>query len=321
MKEEEKIARVIGLMKQTESPKEAAPTRRKPLPALGNKVVIHGNVNHFAGGKTSVKVVVVAPPGSALISKAQKADLVEKRDQWVERHNAIEAHQITRNDARKALNAKARVTAHRFIPAARYADLVRWLDARIAALRTTEQRLTESNRRDLGALRPPVATSRDANPDTDLTPPHAERPPPCLYQVKAPNAGYFVPTNTLTPGIRAGKPGILCQTQIARLFSPPTPQTLAQQAFQPHPPKFPPPPPCANCPPPSQSERSRVKRLGFSRPLPRQVLQTLNQLESLLRARLDPPEQPSGPGETGRAAVCLRSVCDTAADGVRIDGY
>lgn len=258
MKEEEKIARVIGLMKQTESPKEAASTRRKPLPALGNKVVIHGNVNHFAGGKTSVKVVVVAPPGGALISKAQKADLVEKRDQWVERHNAIEAHQITRNDARKAINAKAKVTAHRFIPAARYVDLVRWLDARIAALRTTEQRLIESGRRDLGALRPPVATPRDANPDTDLTPPHAERPPPRLRQVKTPNAGQFVPTNTLTPGIRAGKPGILCQTQIARLFSPPTPQTLAQQAFQPHPPKFPPPPPCANCPPPSQKALSAI---------------------------------------------------------------
>jgi hypothetical protein len=151
VKEEEKIARVIGLMKQTEAPKEPDATSRKPLPALGNKVVIHGNVNHFAGGKTSVKVVLVASPAVQLISKAQKADLVEKRDQWVERHNAIEAHQITRNDARKAINAKAKVTAHRLIPAARYADLVRWIEARIEALRTTEQRLTESNRRDLGS--------------------------------------------------------------------------------------------------------------------------------------------------------------------------
>lgn len=256
MKEEEKIARVIGLMKQTEAPKEPDATSRKPLPALGNKVVIHGNVNHFAGGKTSVKVVLVASPAVHLISKAQKADLVEKRDQWVERHNAIEAHQITRNDARKAINAKAKVTAHRLIPAARYADLARWIEAKIQALRTTEQRLIESNRRDLGALRPPVATPRDANPDTDLTPPHAERPPPRLFQVKALNAGQFVPTNTLTPGIRAVNSGILCQTQTRRLFLPPTPQTLAQQAFQPLPLPFPPLSPCANCPPPSQKRPS-----------------------------------------------------------------
>ena len=93
MSEEEKTAKVIGLMKQT----EAAPTSLKPLPLLGNKVVIYGNVNHFAGGKTSVKVVV-APPAIPLISKAQKAALVERRDQWVDLHNTLKARQITRND-------------------------------------------------------------------------------------------------------------------------------------------------------------------------------------------------------------------------------
>ncbi len=238
MPQEEKKDRFKALFKQSLAPVEEAPTSLKPLPLLGNKVIIHGNVNHFAGGKTSVKVVV-SPPAAVLISKAQKADLVEKRDQWVERHNAIEAHQITRNDARKAINDKAKVTAHRLIPAARYADLVRWIEARIEALRTTEQRLTASNRRDLGALRPPAATPRDANPDTDLTPPQAERPPPRLHQVKASNAGQFVPTNTLTPGIRAGNSGVLCQTQTSRLFLPPPFKPLRSKPSSPAPSRFP----------------------------------------------------------------------------------
>ena len=88
---------------------------------------------------------------------------------------------------------------------------MRWLEARIEALRTTEQRLTESNRRDLGPLRPMVATPDDANPDTDLTPPHKERPPPFLRQLKGPNAVQFVPNTTLTPGVQTEKRGILCQ--------------------------------------------------------------------------------------------------------------
>lgn len=182
MKEEEKIAKVIGLMKQTSAPPKNS---LKPLPVLGKKVVIKGDMNHFAEGSTQLKVVLVGPPSVVLISKTQKAALVERRDQWVDLHNTVKARQITRSDARKALNAKAKVTAHRLIPAARYADLMGWLEARIAALRTAAQRLTESNRRDLGALRPIVATPDDANPDTDLTPPHKERPParPALAQI------------------------------------------------------------------------------------------------------------------------------------------
>lgn len=249
MKEEEKIAKVIGLMKQTET----ASTSLKPLPIKEKKVVIKGGINHLGGGQMQLKVVLLAPPSVVLISKAQKADLVERRDQWVDLHNTLKARQITRSDARKALNAKAKVTAHRLIPAARYADLMRWLEARIEALRRAEQRLTESNRRDLGSLRPIVAIPRDANLDPDVTPPHAERPPPRLLQIKGPNAVQFVPNTTLTPGIRTGNPAILCQTQNRRPFLPPTPQTLAQQAF--HPPRLtiPPPPLCANYPPPSQA--------------------------------------------------------------------
>lgn len=233
MPQEEKKDRFKALFKQSLAPVEEDSKSRKTPPILGKKVVIKGDMNHFAEGSTQLKVVLVGPPSVVLISKTQKAALVERRDQWVDLHNTVKARQITRSDARKALNAKAKVTAHRLIPAARYADLMGWLEARIAALRTAEQRLTESNRRDLGALRPIVATSRDANPDTDLTPPHKERPPPFPRQLKGPNAVQFVPNTTLTPGIQTENQAILCQTQTRLNFPLNTPQTLVPQGLAP----------------------------------------------------------------------------------------
>lgn len=249
MQQEEKKARIRDLIKQAGTPEETPPTPLKPLPILGYKVVIKGDMNHFAEGATQLKVVLVSPPAAVLISKAQKAALVERRDQWVDLHNTLKARQITHNDARKALNAKARVTAHRLIPAACYDDLMRWLDARIEALRRAEQRLTESNRRDLTPLKLKSNGPRDVNPDPDLTPPLAERPPPRLLQIKSPNAVRFVPNTTLTPGILVGNPIILCQTQSAGNFPPNTPQTLVPQGPAPSR-LFP--PVCANYPPPSQ---------------------------------------------------------------------
>ncbi len=249
MREEEKKDQFKALFKQSLDPKEETPNTLKPLPILGYKVVIKGDMNHFAEGSTQLKVVMVGPPAVALLSKAQKAALVERRDQWVDLHNTLKARQITRNDARKALNAKARVTAHRLIPADRYDDLMRWLDARIEALRRAEQRLTESNRRDLTPLKLKSNGPRDVNPDPDLTPPLAERPPPRLLQIKGPNAVCFVPNTTLTPVILVGNPIILCQTQSAGNFPPNTPQTLVPQG--PGPSRLFP-PVCANYPPPSQ---------------------------------------------------------------------
>ncbi len=130
MDEEEKTARVIALMRQTSAPAERP---RKPLktpPMLGKTVIIHGGWHHYAQPRAKVVVVI----SGELISKVQKAALVGLRDQWVSLHNSEQARQITRADARKALNDQAGVTAHRLIPADRYADLIAWLSRKIAIL-------------------------------------------------------------------------------------------------------------------------------------------------------------------------------------------
>ena len=190
MQEEEKKDRLRALFQQSLDRVEETPTGLKPLPMLGKKVVINGGMNHFSGGKTNVKVVMVGPPAVALISKAQKAALVERRDQWVALHNTLKARQITRADARKAVNAMAKVTAHRLIPADRYADLVRWLEGKTEALRQVEHRLAARATRNLALLEPVVTNLREANLESDLTPADQSHPPPTTSRSVAPVPGH-----------------------------------------------------------------------------------------------------------------------------------
>ena len=186
MQEEDKKAKLKNLFKQSAVQPE---TISKPLPVLANKLVINGGTHHYAAAQARTKLVVVMPPG-AVIAKAQKADLVERRDRWVALHNAIKTRQITRADARKALNARANVTAHRLIPAVRYADLVRWLEGKIEALRQVEHRLAARATRNLALLEPVVTNLREANLESDLTPADQSHPPPTTSRSVAPVPGH-----------------------------------------------------------------------------------------------------------------------------------
>ncbi len=133
MDDEKQKDRVKALFQQALRPAERPIKPMKPAPMLGKTVIINGGINHYALAPSPRKVVVGYPPWE-VISKAQKAALVVLRDQWVSRHNASHSPQLTRADARKALNDQARVTAHRLIPADRYADLVAWLGSKITSL-------------------------------------------------------------------------------------------------------------------------------------------------------------------------------------------
>lgn len=177
MDEEEKKHRFKSLFKQALDPLEEPPGGLKPLPTLAHKVIINGDWHHYAAAEPRVKVVVVMPPG-AVISKAQKAALVGLRNDWVALHNTVKARQITRADARKALNDQAKVTAHRLIPADRYDDLVAWLSRQIARLprRPSARIIAFPTHPEAG--HPDPTHPRRANPWEDLTPAQRQQPEP-----------------------------------------------------------------------------------------------------------------------------------------------
>jgi hypothetical protein len=205
MDEEEKTAKVIALMRHAEGPVKP----QKPPPMLAKMVIINGGWHQYAPPRKEV-VVIIRPE---VISKAQKAALVALRDQWVQLHNTIKARQITRARARKAINARVRVTDHRLIPAACYADLVRWIAGKIAALRCPKPPLAGKPGHYEPGSAPADGPPRDANQAPDLT-------PRSLYLVMPPNPARSVPTNGRTPGISTLNPCVLCQTQNAGNFYP-----------------------------------------------------------------------------------------------------
>lgn len=140
MFEDEKIAKVVSLIK--DSAKPARTPRAKP----GNTININGDgtsAGQIAGGDIHNHTYTKAPrgprvtvtPGAGVISDEEKVALTTLRDEWITLHNAIKKRPLGYGAAWKRINDAAGATSYHLIKSENYDLAVDFVRKQMALLR------------------------------------------------------------------------------------------------------------------------------------------------------------------------------------------
>lgn len=104
---------------------------------------INGNANIVAGGNLHItteriihKTRPIVTSGVGVISEDEKVRLKELLYEWVAVHNAIKHRQLTHVSAWSQLNRHGGVTAYALTPAEKFKSQEKWLQQKIATLRS-----------------------------------------------------------------------------------------------------------------------------------------------------------------------------------------